>query len=186
MQHIYRLSSRDEGQANEDMMDNLGNHLLLRELTSLHDKLLSKRDLILNVLKDVGYFQLLEKLLISYESEIRLLSDMIEQSLNNSDVVRDSDVPMSSTVSNSSDKVENKPTRIRTSDEYISSLAAASQQRLHVEEEINTFLIKSMTSNVNKTDKEELQLSLPVQETEKVIRSSTNSNPLLMVLRNVF
>jgi hypothetical protein len=170
---------------NSSVYDLPSNPTILRELTSLHDKLCLRRNTVERILSDISFLKQIEKLFSVYDAEIKLLIAMGHHQYLIASGPRHTEVAGPSTLSGSTDN-------IRSPDEYMTSLSKACQQELEVEKELNNFL-KKIEKNHRSEDSvlfSTLAVNQPDME-EKNVKNlvhtpSSSSNPLLLVLRNVF
>lgn len=169
---------------NSSVYDLPSNPTILRELTSLHDKLCLRRNTVERILSDISFLKQVEKLFSVYDAEIKLLVALGHHQYSIASGPRHAEIAGPST-SGSTDN-------IRSPDEYMTSLSKACQQELEVEKELNNFL-KKIEKNHRGEDSvlfSTLVVNQPDIE-EKNVKNlihtpSSSSNPLLLVLRNVF
>lgn len=163
------------------------NPTVLRELTSLHDKLNSKRATVESVLSDISFLKQIEKLFSVYQAEINLLTDMVQQQTNLMQFYS-----KSTKKSSEKDDVEaSTASKIRSQDEHIASFSKACRQEIEVEKEFEMLLsLKGEKDKDNlltaATQGAGLDMTVGSPEAKRRKQPPATSNPLLLVLRNVF
>jgi hypothetical protein len=129
------------------------------------------------------FLQHVQELLSVYEAEIKLLTDMVNQTVAKT---------VSNSHSHSHSNINNQPSgKIRSADEFVFSLSKACQQELEVEQKLEMMLD---VNEVTTTDDGNSDVFSIVKKNKeggggrggRAQSSASKSNPLLLVLRNVF
>lgn len=196
LRHLYLTTPSGDGGdvgPGDHFKEISNNTSLLRELESLHKKLSLKQETVTKILNDLYFLKRVEELFSVYEAEIKLLTDMVQQTiLKTTNLYRKHATSLSGTTEMNQDGPDSNPLsteQVRSTDEFIFSLSKACQQQLEVEKELSHLLRKAdcpQQGSLSSTHATHDKRDIDAPEINKMIRSSTSNNPLLLVLRNVF
>lgn len=188
MRHLYQTTPRGSDISDGDSLQATGEmgdcSSVLQELTLLHDKLKTKTHMVEAILSDMEYLKRLEELFLVYEAEVRLLTDMAAQQQQRGVQAANasSSTPLSKNIVTAISKSNPLPLGVgRSTEEFIFSLSKACQQQLKVETSLKELLAGA--GETATPSRQETPGKAPPAESAA---SSACSNPLLLVLRNVF
>jgi hypothetical protein len=197
LRHLYETSPDSDSESDGANMHRAPSYpSVLRDLTSLHEKLSTKRDMVGKILNDLAFLKQLEELYMVYEAEIKLVTDMALQHLAKAATCHNKH-SLSAPLPLTDDGPDSNPMSTgmtRTVEECVVSLASACQQQLEVEKNLQLVLEKTEERSGEPQSSSVQSSAGPLDvggaplppHADKLIRSSASNNPLLLVLRNVF